>query len=274
MDYYQLELNREKLLGLLQERKLFFEDLIRDLKRNRPKCPEGTLKVNRCNSSFQYFWRKDKNNPWKYLSKRKKQIQTAEAIVNYDYISLVIKRAEEELKTIHEWISKNPLRSVEEISNEFSEGRKALIHELYCSKEDLVQAFLNEVYEPLQTHAENKQYEIRDGEFVRSKSEYMIAGKLMKKNIPFQYEYPVKLNGYGTARPDFRCLNVRTREIILWEHFGRMGDEEYVKNALQKAHAYEQNGYSCGKNLIITEESAECPLFMSSVDYWIDRMLV
>ena len=66
----------------------------------------------------------------------------------------------------------------------------------------------------------------------------------------------------------------RTREIILWEHFGRMGDEEYVKNALQKVHAYEQNGYSCGKNLIITEESAECPLFMSSVDYWIDRMLV
>lgn len=58
------------------------------------------------------------------------------------------------------------------------------------------------------------------GETVRSKSEVIIANTLARQQIPYRYEYPVKLKTY-TAHPDFYCLNLRTRQEYLWEHLGR-----------------------------------------------------
>ena len=34
--------------------------------------------------------------------------------------------------------------------------------------------------------------------------------------------------------PDFTVLNVRTREILYWEHLGMMDNKEYIESALAK----------------------------------------
>lgn len=63
-----------------------------------------------------------------------------------------------------------------------------------------------------------------------------------------------------TVYPDFFVLNTRTRKAYLWEHFGKMGDPEYVCDNLNKLIDYSNAGYIVGKNLILTMESLECPL--------------
>ena len=44
------------------------------------------------------------------------------------------------------------------------------------------------------------------GERVRSKSEKIIADKLFLQNIPYHYERPIYLKGFGMVYPDFCCL--------------------------------------------------------------------
>ena len=52
------------------------------------------------------------------------------------------------------------------------------------------------------------------GEYVRSKSEKIIADTLTKNNINYVYELPLRLKGYGTVKPDFTVLNKRTRHEL------------------------------------------------------------
>ncbi len=81
------------------------------------------------------------------------------------------------------------------------------------------------------------------GERVRSKSETIIADLLAREGVPYRYEYPVKLrvpwvvSGMQTItqlHPDSMVLNVRTREVYYWEHFGMMDDPDYLKKNLKK----------------------------------------
>ena len=71
------------------------------------------------------------------------------------------------------------------------------------------------------------------GERVRSKSEILIANSLNEMNIQYRYEYPIRISN-TTFYPDFYILNLRRRKEYIWEHFGRMDDIEYARNAIRK----------------------------------------
>ena len=60
--------------------------------------------------------------------------------------------------------------------------------------------------------------------------------------------------------PIFLCLNLRTRQEFIWEHFGRMDDSDYSKKTAQKLRTYSENNIHPGKNLIITVEANGLPL--------------
>lgn len=85
-------------------------------------------------------------------------------------------------------------------------------------------------------------------------------------NIPYHYERPIYLKGFGMVYPDFCCLNIRRRKEIIWEHFGMMGDSEYSRKALRKIDQYIQNGYYQGDNIIYTFESLDNPMNTKVVD--------
>lgn len=121
-----------------------------------------------------------------------------------------------------------------------------------------------------------KPFEINAPEFftstgvrVRSKSEIIIADALDRAGIPYRYEFPASIKGWGTLYPDFTCLDVRTRKEIIWEHFGLMGDTDYTENTLQKIAHYAASGYILGKNLIATFESGTTPLSAKQVQGYI-----
>ncbi|MBO4887878.1 MAG: hypothetical protein J5589_06165 [Firmicutes bacterium] len=104
------------------------------------------------------------------------------------------------------------------------------------------------------------------GERVRSKSELILANKLNSYGIPYQYEYPLVLKGYGTIHPDFRILLVRSRRIVYLEHNGMMSDPSYLDNFMNRQAAYIRNGLIPGRDVIFTFESADHPLDSRTVN--------
>ncbi|MBR5667349.1 MAG: hypothetical protein IKW95_06655 [Lachnospiraceae bacterium] len=272
MDYYRLENNREEICELLKERRKLLKGLLRDMEKNYWEHPGGMIRTSQCKKTNQYYWREKAGERWKYLPKKQRKI--AEQIVNSEYQSELKQQIETELKETERWLQKGIPGSMEALFERMSDARRNLVHRMIMSEEEFVQSFLAEEYESSHVFEENKQYKTTQGEYVRSKAEWMIAERLFHFGIPYQYEFPIVLKGYGNVRPDFRCLNVRRREVILWEHQGKMGDELYAGAAIRKIQAYEENGFLAGKNLILTEESSDSPLIPKVVDRWIDRMLV
>ena len=100
------------------------------------------------------------------------------------------------------------------------------------------------------------------GERVRSKSEKIMADYFYRKNIPYKYECPLKLNDL-IIYPDFTILDVKRRQEKYLEHFGMMGDLDYVSNMMLKIATYEQNNIFIGDRLICTFESIRRPLSVS-----------
>lgn len=119
-------------------------------------------------------------------------------------------------------------------------------------------------------------FETIDKNLVRSKSEVLIADRLHFADIPYRYEQLLILeNRFENHRyyPDFTILNKRTRQIFYWEHLGKLGDEEYCAQNLDKLEVYARNGIIQGKNLILTYECSGKPLSTSLVDQMIETFL-
>ena len=104
-------------------------------------------------------------------------------------------------------------------------------------------------------YPEEKVYPTKKDEFVRSKSEVMIADMYYELNIPYRYEAELRLMNGKIKFPDFTLLNISTREVIYHEHLGLLDDAEYRRINLIKLNEYQKNGIYLGKNLIVTYEA-------------------
>ena len=141
--------------------------------------------------------------------------------------------------------------------------RQELIIPATLSNEQYAAAWLAQKYKGRSFAADTPPLLTSKGERVRSKSEMLIADTLTRMGVPYHYEYPLTLNDNGhtfTMNPDFLCLNLRTRQEFIWEHFGMMDDAAYSSKTVKKLRTYAQNGIYPGHNLITTAETTELPL--------------
>ena len=121
----------------------------------------------------------------------------------------------------------------------------------------------------------NGQYRTLKGEYVKSKSEVIIADRLTFNNVPYIYEASAVLDDWTSIRyPDFMILNKRTRKEYYWEHLGKMGDEEYAVGNQIKIEQFAKNGIILGKNLILSVECKGRPLSTEYVDTIIKEILI
>lgn len=121
----------------------------------------------------------------------------------------------------------------------------------------------------------NGQNKTLKGEYVKSKSEVIIADRLTYYGIPYVYEVTTATDVFlDMMAPDFLILNKRTREEFFWEHLGKMGDPKYASRNQIKMEQFAQQGIIMGKNLIVSFESGERPLSTEYVDSVIKAMLL
>lgn len=119
------------------------------------------------------------------------------------------------------------------------------------------------------------QFKTLKGEYVKSKSEVIIADRLTFNGIPYVYEASAVLDDWTSVRyPDFKILNKRTHKEYYWEHLGKIGDEEYALSNQIKIEQFAKNGIILGKNLILSVECRDRPLSTEYVDRVIKEILV
>ena len=121
----------------------------------------------------------------------------------------------------------------------------------------------------------NGQFKTLKGEYVKSKSELIIADRLTFNGIPYVYEAHAVLDDWTSIKyPDFKILNKRTREEYYWEHLGKIGDAEYAASNQLKIEQFAKNGIILGKNLILSVECNDRALSTEYVDTVIKEILV
>lgn len=89
---------------------------------------------------------------------------------------------------------------------------------------------------------EEKVYVTKRGDYVRSKSEVLLADMYFNLGIPYRYEAQLCLKSGKKKYPDFTLLKTVTREVIYHEHMGLMDDNEYRHANLVKLDEYRRNG--------------------------------
>lgn len=107
---------------------------------------------------------------------------------------------------------------------------------------------------------------------VRSKSELLICMKLQEAGLDFEYERQFEF-GMVKMHPDFTIM-LPHGDAVLWEHFGRMDDDEYRKSIGSKLMQYANHGYFPGENLLLTYESLRVPIDVKTVESAIEKILL
>ena len=186
-------------------------------------------------------------------------METAYELAQRDYDIQIVKMAEQRICVIKRFMDmyeKSDLSKVYEKTNLY---RKALINAAVLTDAEYIKRWLAVQYER-KTHAEDAPEIITErGEWVRSKSEKIIADKLYSLGIPYRYECPVILSGNVKVYPDFTILKMPEKEEVYLEHLGMMDDLNYINNLLYKISTY---------------ETSKKPLNVKALDVFLRKMFV
>lgn len=249
----------EQIRALLQAREKYLLQLKKQKQKTLAKAPEGSLRICRRGKNAQYYQRLDpKDFNGKYI--KQKEVKLAGDLAQKDYDQRVLRTVEEELRAIEHCLNLYPTKTAEEVYESLCPERQTLTMPIRETDEQFVKEWLEKPYVGKEIFGNTPEYYTFQEERVRSKSEVLIANMLYREGIPYKYECPVYLDGWGNVYPDFTVLNVCKRKEIFWEHLGMMDNAEYAEKAIAKICNYERNGIYVGENLILTYETQNQPL--------------
>ena len=230
--------------------------------------PEGTLQISTINGTTRFY--KGPESERSYLSLSSKEIIS---LGNKRYHLEVLRNTKRRIKALENCLSSltvyNDIKTNFTIYNEQPDKIRPYITPLQDTNEDYAKKWQAKKYRGL--GGSNYSFRTQRGEYVKSKSELIIADRLYLKDIPYHYEVPLSLDPLNTYYPDFYVLNKRTRKAYFWEHFGKMDDPVYCKNALGKIETYAFNGYIIGENLIASFESSAYTINTNHLDLLIEK---
>ena len=218
--------------------------------------PDGTLKIDISSGKPKYYQRTGGKNP-RLIYIPVNEIEKACALAQKDYDQKLLKLLKRKLRRLNSFLKYYPVEEIDAVYNFLSPERQALVRPIVPTDLQFIKEWENEPYDKLPFRADDRSaYYTEKGERVRSKSEVIIANALFRAGIPYKYECPLILSG-RTVYPDFTILDIRTRTVIYFEHFGMMDDPEYRRKAMQKIALYAANGIVQGKNLLYTMEFSD-----------------
>lgn len=250
-------LSPPKYLDEIGERIKKLKLIISTLEKKALQRPEENIRVVKNHGCVQFFITQRGKTNGRYVlqkdaAKLKEKLQQA-----YDY--KLLKTAKKELKLMERFYLQQKKINASTICKGYSKQRENLILPVTLSDENYALKWLKVNYAGKAFDEDSPSLFTSKGLRVRSKSEVIIAETLYKLNVPFKYEYPLKI-GRVTVYPDFLCLNIRTRKEFIWEHFGMMDNGDYVNSTLEKMNLYQKSGYFSGEKLITTWETVKMPL--------------
>lgn len=245
----------------LRRRSEHLKKLIRETGEALDRAPAGRLRAAHNHGHMQYYWREEKKERLgRYLTR--KDAKLIRRLAQKEYDEKVMRCASKEYRLLQKLLELLDAQCLEDIYTELNDLRKPHVSPRAFTEEMLVQKWQSEEYphKPVPDDESMPEYLTDRGERVRSKSELMLANKMNSYGIPYQYEYPLQLQGFGLIHPDFRILLVRSGRVVYLEHNGMMSDPMYLDSFMKRQAAYIRNGMIPGRDVIFTFESADHPL--------------
>ena len=264
------------------------------------------LALKRVRGTTRFFIR-SKDGRCAYLSTSKRD--EISRLAHKSYLRELKKAAKNEIAQLEKCLNildsgKKGISYSHEVYYALPDSLKPFVTPLSLSDDDYASRWQegNLVVKRKRIHAEDDyhKYKTMRGDYVGSKSEAIIADRLFANDIPYHYEVaftpeaetdssrPVfddygRLVGYegigfdphdrNTIHPDFYVLNKRTRKAYYWEHLGKLNDQKYCTENLNRLVRIIDAGYTIGEEILITHEDSYNPLRLESIDEIIENYL-
>ncbi|MBR5376348.1 MAG: hypothetical protein IK139_03635 [Lachnospiraceae bacterium] len=238
---------------------------------NYKDLPDQRIDIGRSNGCDQYYWVDDQTKKRRYAGKN--EMEMVKKAVQRDYEKAVNKKLDKCHSHLKRLVMHYDISEIDRVYTRMSDARKKLVIPIAEPAELIIKKWKEVSYEPMGFDTETATFLSDNGVRVRSKSELIIANALEKKAVPYRYEYPLDLKGFGIIRPDFFCLNPFTGKEYVWEHFGMMDNIAYANRNVSKIEAYIRNGFLQGKNMIMTFETSQHPLSSNIIKTMIEQYL-
>lgn len=233
---------------------------------------EGTLRVTESHGCPQYHFRKKGSNKEQYIPTYEKD--KIALLAQRDYDEKIYKLLQDMQKRLEKFIRGFDDGAIEHVYDRMCSGRKKFVNPIVPTTQMRIEKWLEEHKGGVNTYGEATEFKTLRGEFVRSKSEKILADYFFTNQIPYQYEPRFELDDYRNKYPDFVLYNVRNEKTIYWEHLGKVDDPAYVIRNMSKIMDYEKSGLLLGDNLIITLETRERPLNTELVENTVRKFLM
>lgn len=232
----------------------------------------GCLKYQKRGKKVHYYqqYKNESTGEWERKYIKRENYSLAQELAQKHYYTELEPVLKRQIKVLKELLKSFHPEELEQVYEDLSDVRKALVVPGVVSKKELVHKWLEETYEGNPVHPENLKYRTEQGEIVRSKSEMIIANILYQHrgNIRYKYECPLQLMADGTEKtiyPDFTIMNLHTGKICYYEHAGRMDDPYYASEFVKKMNLYIANDLLPGRDVVMTFETLANPLDVSVI---------
>ncbi|SFG35542.1 hypothetical protein SAMN04487761_11433 [Lachnospiraceae bacterium C7] len=258
----------------LEQQLLFIKNLMAKVKKNLSRMedvPNCWIRIGNSNGRVQYRLVDKQTKETKYV--KSKDVYKLKKIAQKQYSQAVYQKLLNNQHAIEKFLKNYNVNKIHQEYNKMAEGRKVLVTPIIETDELYRINWLDDEYESMPFVKETEFY-TNNGIRVRSKSELIIANLLEQYDIPYKYEKPLVLKGIGKIRPDFICLNSKTHQEYVWEHFGMMDNADYANKNVVKLHCYQQNGYYPGVNMIVSFETSAQPISSKNLKKIIEQYLL
>lgn len=256
----------------LVKRKEYLEMLMETIRKRDQNSPIGKLRISNDKGILHYYCITESGDTHgKYIPKNNYKL--AQQLAQKDYMHRLYQEAARELKDINIYLANHGETDLEDIYTSLNQYRKNIVEPMVIPDDIFVWQWENEPYEVNPYYQEEKVYPTKKDEFVRSKSEVLLADMYYELGIPYRYEAELRLKNGKRKYPDFTLLNIKTRKVIYHEHLGLMDNEEYRKINYAKLDEYQKSGIYMGKNLIITYEGEGCYLNIKDIKRMVQNVM-
>lgn len=237
------------------------EEQIKDLKSKISVLPKGKLICTHGKDGFR--WYNSHGHDRKYIPKKERPL--AEQLAIKKYYSLQLEAVEQEKRALEFYI-RHHSTFPGKAEHLFADPAYQQLLQPWIQPVSLeAKKWLEVPYEKNRNYPEKLIHKTTAGGLVRSKSESLIAHFLYIHKIPFRYECALSLEE-TVIYPDFTIYHPSTGKIYYWEHFGRMDDSRYARNAAAKLQIYISHQIIPTIQLITTYETMDSPLSIEAVE--------
>ncbi|GAB1476241.1 hypothetical protein MASR2M70_10750 [Bacillota bacterium] len=271
---------RNRLLSVVSDEFAQGEELAERFDSESNNLPRGTLFTRKIKGETRYYHYQPADSEGKratetYLRKTKEDEDLIELLARSKFVEISLDMLNDNMDILRPVLSGYVTYSAEEVMKRMPKAYEGI----ECSKPfDRIEKYkphiwAKEPYERSELWPEALKHKSQNGILVRSKSEAIIASQLENFNIPYRYEQRLDTPDQSFY-PDFTILNPEDNQIIYWEHFGLMEDEDYRKSAGSKLDTYFNVGILQWDNLITTYETNRRPLDAQKVRRIIKAILL